>query len=242
MASKSTQQHQTGTAPDSIGGRLRAAREAAGMNQDVFAAALKSGRSSVSKWELDQRIPDAETIAEACRVLDVPASVLLGLEVESSNEPTHQRLARLVKAEGAKMALEVLEISEAALEAVLQGKLQIPRAAFLRLVRAYGVSQQWLVTGNPTTWTPPLDSGFAARLRYFRICIGFPRESGILEALEREDFVREFLLDQDEPDAKLLGILNVHFGYEWAHDIATLFPWGLEWVVTGKKPQEKPTA
>lgn len=62
-----------------LGGRIRAAREHAGMYQSQLASQLDltSGRI-ISNWENDIARPDTDNIVKLCRILGVSAAYLLG--------------------------------------------------------------------------------------------------------------------------------------------------------------------
>ena len=173
---------------DSLGKRLRKARDAAEMTQAEFAEALGIGRAALSKWELDQRVPDATTIVDVCRLLHIPSSHLLGLDAEDQGKPFHERLKNLFRAEGNERALRILGVGTEALEAVLQGQLLIPSKTLVRMMRAYAVSYPWLLTGNPATWTPSFDNSLKQRIRFFRICVGIAKhEAPLTTAFEEND-------------------------------------------------------
>lgn len=53
-----------------IGEQIRAARKAKGMTQNDLASALNVTRTGISKWETDDRIPDAEMLLHLSEVLE----------------------------------------------------------------------------------------------------------------------------------------------------------------------------
>ncbi len=53
-----------------IGEQIRSARKKKGMTQDELASALNITRTGISKWETDDRIPDAEMLLRLTEVLD----------------------------------------------------------------------------------------------------------------------------------------------------------------------------
>lgn len=61
--------------------RLRSARVVRGLTQEELAKEMGWGeRSNVSRLESGRHIPRADTLIHLCKVLDVSADYLLGLE------------------------------------------------------------------------------------------------------------------------------------------------------------------
>jgi transcriptional regulator with XRE-family HTH domain len=198
------------------------------MTQAVFAKALKVGRAGLSKWELDQRVPDAATIIDACRLLNIPSSQLLGLE-EGEGEPFHERLRCLFKAEGYERALNILGVGPEALEAVLTGKLLIPSKTLERMMRAYAVSTQWLKTGEPAAWAPSLTTSLQERLKYFRVCVGMPSSHPMVESFEKsEDFAHVELEAGLDFEGMLKGVIAMETGIDMK-----AFPFNIAWIKDG---------
>ena len=60
-----------------IGEKITALRNAAGMSQDALADSLSVSRQSVSKWEMDQAQPQIDKVMQICKLFTVSADVLL---------------------------------------------------------------------------------------------------------------------------------------------------------------------
>ena len=60
-----------------IGEKITALRNAAGMSQDNLAENLSVSRQSVSKWEADQAQPQIDKVMQICKLFTVSADVLL---------------------------------------------------------------------------------------------------------------------------------------------------------------------
>ncbi len=60
-----------------IGEKITALRNAAGMSQDALADNLSVSRQSVSKWEADQAQPQIDKVMQICKLFTVSADVLL---------------------------------------------------------------------------------------------------------------------------------------------------------------------
>ena len=60
-----------------IGARIKAAREAKGMTQEDFAAALDMSRNHISVIERGQKVPKLDTFVAIANALDVSADNLL---------------------------------------------------------------------------------------------------------------------------------------------------------------------
>lgn len=67
------------TAKERIGRRIAAVRTFRGLRQTDLAALLGVNKYTVSKWERGVQLPDADTVALMCGVLDCSADFLLGL-------------------------------------------------------------------------------------------------------------------------------------------------------------------
>ena len=63
-----------------LGERIRAARQAAGLSQEKLAERLGLTRQAVTKWESGQSAPSTENLLHLAEVLGVPVTALLGEE------------------------------------------------------------------------------------------------------------------------------------------------------------------
>ena len=72
-------------------------RKNKGITQEELAARLNVVRQTVSKWEKDQSVPDAEMLAKLAEIFEVPVSQLLGSRIESDAQPDAlaEQLARI---------------------------------------------------------------------------------------------------------------------------------------------------
>lgn len=64
-----------------IGSRIRKYREEKGISQKELAQMLGIKNSRVSNWEQGLNRPDADILADICRVLQVSPSELLGVQL-----------------------------------------------------------------------------------------------------------------------------------------------------------------
>lgn len=60
-----------------FGEKLRGLRRKAGMSQDALAERLEVSRQAVSKWELDEAMPETEKVVRIARLFDVSLDELL---------------------------------------------------------------------------------------------------------------------------------------------------------------------
>ena len=162
-----------------FGARLLAARDAAKIKQAELARMMGIGRSVLSKWELGQRGMTTDRFAQACQILGVDPSGILGLRQDYPLPSVNRRLLLLIRAKGDNSAMRRLGIAEPAMESVLKalysGKLLIANSQLEMLAEASGVSYGWLLTGNPRLWTPSIRESWSSRLKLFRFSIGgFP--------------------------------------------------------------------
>lgn len=76
---------------------LKTLRKNKGMSQEQLAAQLHVVRQTVSKWEKQLSVPDAETLVKIADVLEVSVSDLLGAPIEESVQMSDvaKQLARL---------------------------------------------------------------------------------------------------------------------------------------------------
>ena len=87
-----------------IGKRIRKYREARGISQIQLAEKLGIGNSRVSNWEQGINRPDADILAEMCRVLEVSPSELL--DVHLSTDELAEKEMRVIKAYRSKPELQ----------------------------------------------------------------------------------------------------------------------------------------
>ncbi len=64
-----------------IGEKIAHLRMAAGMSQEQLAEKIEVSRQSVSKWEMDQALPQIDKVLQICRLFDVSADTLLREEI-----------------------------------------------------------------------------------------------------------------------------------------------------------------
>ncbi len=69
-----------------LGENIKILRKNKGITQEQLAVKLNVVRQTVSKWEKNLSVPDAETLTKLSEVLEVPVSELLGTEPEKEKE------------------------------------------------------------------------------------------------------------------------------------------------------------
>lgn len=75
---------------------IKAYRKAKGISQEELAVRLHVVRQTVSKWEHDRSVPDAQMLIQLAQVLEVPVSALLGTgEGETDPQQLSQELERV---------------------------------------------------------------------------------------------------------------------------------------------------
>lgn len=79
-----------------LGGRIRRYREYRGLSQKRLAELIGVSNSRVSNWEMGLNRPDADILADICRVLKVSPSELL--DVKLSQEDLTDQERRVVEA------------------------------------------------------------------------------------------------------------------------------------------------
>lgn len=80
-----------------IGKRIHDYRKMKGITQKQLADSLHVSNGRISNWEQGINRPDADKLAEICRVLEVSPSALLGVKL-SENELADIKERRVIKA------------------------------------------------------------------------------------------------------------------------------------------------
>ena len=74
-----------------LGEKLKKARKNIGMSQNEVAEELMLSRQTISKWEKNYSVPDAEVFVKLADVLEVQTSQLLGVKVDSDVQTTEEK-------------------------------------------------------------------------------------------------------------------------------------------------------
>jgi len=72
------------------GERLKQLREAAGLKQSDVAAVVGVSSQAVSKWETNKSAPDGDAIKALCKLYNVTANDILGIDTPNSDEDIWQ--------------------------------------------------------------------------------------------------------------------------------------------------------
>lgn len=214
-----------------IGKHLKRARTSKKWTQVELAQGLGVSRSTLAKWEAGENVPDAESIKKACGMLGVGPSVLLGMEPEEFPESAHDRLKRVLKAEGTRVPAKLLGLTTKQMEPLMDGRLQASTSSMRKIAQAYGIDFDWLRTGHPGLWVPNLESGIAARLRFVRIGLGKPIPEDYWRALEKS----EAFAVEERDSGRLSNLWNLQMvtSQEDNEGMAAMAPYDLDWILTG---------
>lgn len=68
-----------------FGENLKTLRKQKGFSQEELATRLHVVRQTISKWEKNLSVPDADTLIRLAEILEVSVSELLGAKIESEN-------------------------------------------------------------------------------------------------------------------------------------------------------------
>ncbi len=68
------------------GEKIHALRKSKGMTQENLAAQIHISRQAVSRWELDEVLPDTENLIQLCNLFEISIDFLLNTEVEHEAE------------------------------------------------------------------------------------------------------------------------------------------------------------
>lgn len=74
-----------------LGSRIRKYRELRGLSQKQFAESIGVSNSRASNWEQGLNRPDADILADICRVLEVSPSELLNVHLSEDELSTQER-------------------------------------------------------------------------------------------------------------------------------------------------------
>ena len=74
-----------------LGARLRKYRENRGLTQKRFAELIGVSNGRVSNWEQGINRPDADILADICRILEVSPSELLDVKLSTDELTDHER-------------------------------------------------------------------------------------------------------------------------------------------------------
>ena len=87
-----------------IGNRIRKYREELQLSQKEFAKLIGVSNSRVSNWEQGINRPDADLLADICRVLNVSPSILLDVHLTDDELSNQER--KVIKAYRSKTDLQ----------------------------------------------------------------------------------------------------------------------------------------
>ena len=68
-----------------FGENLKTLRKQKGFSQEELATRLHVVRQTISKWEKNLSVPDADTLIRLAEILEVSVSELLGAKIENEN-------------------------------------------------------------------------------------------------------------------------------------------------------------
>ena len=80
-----------------FGENLKTLRKQKGFSQEELATRLHVVRQTISKWEKNLSVPDADTLIRLAEVLEVSVSELLGAKIENENAASdvEEQLSRI---------------------------------------------------------------------------------------------------------------------------------------------------
>lgn len=81
-----------------IGRRISQYRKEQGLSQKEFAKLIGASNSRVSNWEQGRNGPDADIIADICRVLKITPSELLDIHLSDSEDSLSAQERKVIRA------------------------------------------------------------------------------------------------------------------------------------------------
>ena len=93
-----------------LGEKLQQLRKRSGLSQEQLASQLAVSRQAVSKWELDETMPDTENVIQLSRIFGVSCDYLLQDGVDEKGNPVKPPVTRLLEqAQGRRVKLTFYE-------------------------------------------------------------------------------------------------------------------------------------
>ena len=89
-----------------IGRRISQYRKEQGLSQKEFAKLIGASNSRVSNWEQGRNGPDADILADICRVLKVSPSELLDIHLSDSEDKLSDQERKVLRAYRQKPELQ----------------------------------------------------------------------------------------------------------------------------------------
>jgi transcriptional regulator with XRE-family HTH domain len=217
------------TEPETFGGRLSRIRDERKLTRMALAETVGVVRSTITKWEYENSLPNSDHIEKLCRALRVSPNTLLGMADDVVPESAHDRVRRVLEAEGWKKASKILRLPPKVVDALLDGRLQLSNDSMQKVADAYRVSIEWLKSGNPSKWDPDLATGISVRLRFFRISLGKKSDKDFIDPVETS----EVYAVEERDSGRLRPMLAGLFASGGANGRETLLPRDLDWILTG---------
>ena len=93
-----------------IGKKIQQLRKTNGMSQEDLASHMSVSRQAVSKWELDEAVPDTNNLVQLCKIFGVSADYLLSEDIEShmDNPATRENGSRFNRQSNRKLWVIVI--------------------------------------------------------------------------------------------------------------------------------------
>lgn len=85
---------------------LKTLRKQKGFSQEELASRLHVVRQTISKWEKNLSVPDADTLIRLAEILEVSVSELLGSKIETKNENVTNDIAEQLSRINEQLAIK----------------------------------------------------------------------------------------------------------------------------------------
>ena len=85
---------------------LKTLRKQKGFSQEELATRLHVVRQTISKWEKNLSVPDADTLIRLAEILEVSVSELLGSKIETKNENVTNDIAEQLSRINEQLAIK----------------------------------------------------------------------------------------------------------------------------------------
>lgn len=90
-----------------LGEKIQKLRKQKGLSQETLAEKVSVTRQTISKWELNQSLPDLNFIAQLSEIFNVSADYLIKDEMSEPNETPHRKRHNLLTEKAKRMILLV---------------------------------------------------------------------------------------------------------------------------------------
>lgn len=155
-----------------LGDNLKRIRKEHGFTQEELAVRLHVVRQTVSKWEKNLSVPDAELLQRLSEVLDVPVAELLGGESERERTQERQAIAEQLSRINEQLAIKNRRARRiwTVLAVLLAAMILVPilGAVLFRAAPGHGMAASITLSEDSPYTNEDVEAAFDAVQKYFK--------------------------------------------------------------------------